>query len=518
MNKCYLVLFTGIVLTSVGLSGCYSAKKPPAPYEKEFYSELVDEQKVTIEVKEGEFLSLKRAQEIAVANNPNFTSVQHAMNAAWARYYQSLSTYLPTISADYALNQAHNNPGRSNNIALFDNGNIGHQINLRATWMAFNGLIRTFNVMAAKHQAMSEENLTDDTRRLLLRSIAFAYNAVLLAIENHRIADENLKFQERLLKESQIKYELEAVPLSDVLNFKIQMNNATSAKVTAKYTYEIARFALGELMGLTDATLPESTKFPKIQVLRERNFGDVNSYIDTALNNRPDLRQYRELMEVSKYNMYAAWGSFAPRVDIEGEVGYQNNVLQSDNLGRQFSEVMSAAWGVNVNWVLFAGGSRIMDLRATQALLAQAQYTVVRRWLLVVQEVRSAFENVKQNATQVDIFAETLKLVKQQRDLVDEEFRAGNTTIARLNESQTTLVNAQSQLAIALVNLQNAHAELKAATNANPTGREFIMKQELFEYFSNENQMAQMAEELDNMRSNVKVSPAKDIKDTKEAK
>ncbi|UDQ97404.1 TolC family protein [Lentisphaerota bacterium WC36G] len=516
MKRFYLVLFSGVLVAA--LSGCYSATKPPAPYEEEFYNDLQDEEKVTIEVKEGEFLSLKRAQEVAVANNPNFTSIQHAMNAAWARYYQSLAAYLPTISGDYSFNQAHNNPGRSNSISVFSNGNIGHQINLRGRWLAFNGFIRTFNALAAKHQAQSSEELTDDTRRLLLRSVAFAYNAVLLAIENFRIADENLKFQERLLKESQIKYDLESVPLSDVLNFKIQVNNANSAKVTAKFNYEIARFALGELMGLTDATLPESTKFPKIQVLRERNFGDVNSYIDTALFNRPDLKRYRQLMEVAKYNMYAAWGSFAPVANIEGEVGYQNNTSRTANQpgnNRAFYDQVNAAWGVTVNWVLFEGGSRVMDVRATQALLSQAEYNVATQWLLVVQEVRSAFENVKQNATQVDIFAETLKLVKQQRDLVDEEFRAGNTTIARLNEAQTTLVNAQSQLAIALVNLQNAHAELKASTNSNPTGAEFKVKQELFEYFSDESQMTQMAAEIDNKNSAVKVSPPEPKKDEK---
>ena len=510
MKRYYLVLLSGTLLAS--LSGCYSAKKPPAPYEKEFYSNLTDKEKVTIEVKSGEFLSLKRAQEISVANNPNFTAIRHAMNAAWARYYQSLSSYLPTISADYNFNQAHNNPGRSNNVALYDNGNIGHQINLRGQWLAFNGFIRTFNALAAKHQAMSTEDVTEDTRRLLMQSIAFAYNAVLLALENHRIADENLKFQERLLRESNIKYELEAVPLSDVLNFKIQVNNANSQKVTAKYNYEIARFALGELMGLTDATLPDSTNFPKIQVLRERNFGDVSTFIDAALNNRPDLKQYRELLEVSKFNMYSAWGSFSPTVTVEGELGYQNNVMRSDNNGRQYSNATSAAWGINVNWVLFAGGSRIMDVRATQALLSQAQYNVATQWLSVVQEVRTAFENVKQNATQVDIFAQTLKLVKQQRDLVDEEFRAGNTTIARLNEAQTTLVNADSQLAIALVNLQNAHAQLKAVTNTNPTGKEFVQKQELFDYFSNNDQMDQLTAEMDNKSKNVKVSPAADVK------
>jgi outer membrane protein len=56
------------------------------------------------------------------------------------------------------------------------------------------------------------------------------------------------------------------------------------------------------------------------------------------------------------------------------------------------------------------------------------------------------------------------ELVKQNRDLVEKEYAAGQTSLVRLNEAQRDLINAQSQMAVALVSLKQAWQDLKAAT------------------------------------------------------
>ena len=57
-------------------------------------------------------------------------------------------------------------------------------------------------------------------------------------------------------------------------------------------------------------------------------------------------------------------------------------------------------------------------------------------------------------------------LVEKNRDLVEKEYRAGSTSLVRLNEAQRDLVSAQGQLALARISLRQAWYDLWTATGA----------------------------------------------------
>ena len=64
-----------------------------------------------------------------------------------------------------------------------------------------------------------------------------------------------------------------------------------------------------------------------------------------------------------------------------------------------------------------------------------------------------------------DVDACNLHLVfSQGKTLLEEEYRAGNTELTRLNEAQRDLVNAETSLATYVINMHNAKAQLMAAT------------------------------------------------------
>jgi outer membrane protein TolC len=101
---------------------------------------------------------------------------------------------------------------------------------------------------------------------------------------------------------------------------------------------------------------------------------------------------------------------------------------------------------------------------------------VANIWLKVVEDVRGAYVNYEQNVRQARLYEKTLSLVTKQRDLVEEEYKAGNTELTRLNEAQRNLVEAETNLVSALVNVKKALAQLKAATNTNTFGLDLTSK------------------------------------------
>lgn len=472
-NSFFNVLAAGIFLV---ISGCYSYTPVPKCMNSDNLTGVEKEVKSVVP-KDCEFLTLELAEEIAVANNPNYIAAHHSMIAAWQRYYQSLSAYLPTVTSGYDFGQAYTNPGWQKNLTTNNRTQtMNQQFSMNAQWTIFNGLMRTMDMLVAKHQAKEYEYIEEDTRRVLLQSVATQYNNVLLAIENTRIAKTDMEFQKKLLEETQLKYDAGAVPLSDVLNFKVKLNEAEGSLIRAQYDYNTAKYSLAALMGIPEGTIPDSVKFPPMSASTGEELADVNIYIDTALSNRPDLKRYREALEAAKYTLYSRWGAFSPVVTANGGLSWwRNRTSNNGRFGNRFEgsnnwntidQSAQGTYGISVSWTLFDGTRRFTRVREAQALLAQSEYTLANQWITVVQQVRSAYDNYIQHAKQAVLYQKTLGLVTKQRDLVEEEYKAGNTELTRLNEAQTDLVRADTNLVSALINVQNAKAQLEAATSS----------------------------------------------------
>ena len=64
-----------------------------------------------------------------------------------------------------------------------------------ANWLLFDSFVREMNLLAARHNWKQSEALELDARRILVRTVAYAYNDILLANAKIMIARENMKFQ-----------------------------------------------------------------------------------------------------------------------------------------------------------------------------------------------------------------------------------------------------------------------------------------------------------------------------------
>lgn len=445
------------------LTACISSK-PPVAVSKSTYSQIQEDEHQTLSptIK---YLTLNMAQDIALQNNPTFRAKYFAIVAARAQYYSAFTYYLPTVTAGYSLTGAHNDYLKS---GIGNNGTVTTSMpSLSVDLTVFDSFVREMNVLAQKHNWKQTEEAEQDARRQLLRDVAYAYNNVLLASSRIRIAVANMKFQRDLLKETELKFEVGTSPLSDVLNFKTKYNTAESSLYAAQYTYVVSKYALAELMGLTEGNIPSTVKFPETASPDGEMLNDVNTYLDAALANRPDLKQVREQYEMSKYSYYSKMAAFGPKVSFNFTMKY-NDIHSRDNVEDTAFRYQRAdySYGLNVSWDLFQGGRRFLALRQAEANLVQADYASAAVWIGVVKEVRTAYDNYITCLKQVKLNQKNLEIVRKMRDLVNEEYLAGSKGITRLNEAQNDLVSAENELASAVVSLHNAKAQLEAATNS----------------------------------------------------
>ena len=473
--------------------GCYNYTPPPAATQCDTYSQREKDGREEL-FKDMKQLTRSDAQRIALKNNPTYIAAYHAVAAARMRYYQAWGAYSPQITASFSaqdrISRYYNartylgDKGRTQTDSFTTSTTIG------ATLLLFDGLAREFGVLASKHGMEYQKALEADQCRTMMRAVAVAYNAVLLAIENRRISDEDRRFQLASLKDTKYKYEAGAVPLSDVLNFEILANDAEVSMISADYQYETAIYALAVLMGYPEGTLPAELTFPSDF---KSDFGDlpaVEIYLDAALSHRPDLKGYREQLEVARYQLYRTYSAYSPTVNAFATFGFgtneshtskgayhQGGIYSASYDSRSYYNQPSFTYGVTADWTIFNGFIRYNTMREYQANLAAAEYSVAAQWFTVVGEVRAAYANYVQMVRQTRLYEKNRELSKKQRDLVDEEYRAGNAELTRLNEAQRDLVKAETNLASSYIAIQNAKAQLDAAVGANTA-----------EYYLNQNE------------------------------
>lgn len=464
---CRLAVLPVLALT---VGGCLQYTRPPAAVSSDSYTALQEKEKNLLPEKL-DTLTLEQAQSIALANNPDFRSIQFSIDSARARYYQSFSSYAPTLNAGMSVSQSFGKMFSSSNSPKTSSQSESYQPSLSGQLLIFDSLAREMNILATKYTLLQTESTVADAQRLLLRAVAYAYNDVQLAHAQREIVLAQIEYSKEMLEDAERKYNAGTVLLSDVLNFRVTLRNGQLNLVKVDYSIQSALYVLAGYLGLTDGTIPAAVKFPAIAMPATPILPAIEVYMDQALANRPDLRAYRDQLKVARYNYYGAFSAFGPTVAANYSLNYSqnHNIVHGGGSSGGSSGSGNLGYGLNASWNLFNGFSDYYNLKAAGANVAEVDFMLAQIWLDVITDVRTAYENLRSSVKEAVISKEICDLTKATRDLVENEYNAGTALVTRLNEAERDLVQAQNNLATAIVNIANAQAQLDAAVYAIKT-------------------------------------------------
>ena len=324
------------------------------------------------------------------------------------------------------------------------------------------------NILAQKYSLDQAKEAQEDARRLLLRTVAYAYNDVQQAISQKAIAQAQIDYSKKMLKESEDKYDAGTALLSDVLNFRISLKNGELELIRTEYNIRAAKYVLAGTLGITDGTIPDTVAFDEVKMPENETLADVTVYLDSALSNRPDLKQYRDRLETAKYTFWKSLSAFGPTVNANYSLGYSygRNQTRLDRTTTSWNGTWSFNYGINANWNLFNGFSDYFSALQSYASLAESDYQLAQTWITVVTDVRTAYDNYVTNIEKAHISRDIYQLTHDTRDLVENEYKAGTALVTRLNEAENSVISAQHSLLSAVINASNAKAQLEAAVYA----------------------------------------------------
>jgi outer membrane protein len=426
----------------------------------------------TLNIQNLTILDLETAQKIALEKNPSLAAARERVQQAKERISQAKSAYWPQVNGLFDMSRVELSKNARQNpfagLGLSDGSFLSvespqdyYNADLIASLTLFDGFERKFNVSAAKFQHKETIAAQNDAYRLLLSAVSQAYYRALLARENIHIAEADQAFNQRQLEDSKARQRIGTGSLSDVLNFQVQINTAKSRIITAQESYQIALYVLAALMGQTDEIFESQLKPADLleETTEELKLPDPESLVKTAETHRPDLYQAENAVYRSEQQISTVKANFYPVIQLSGKLNGERT-----NNGRFSQDDFGNVIALSVNYNLFSGGLHKAGLNEAISVKKEAENNLAGVIINTRAEVREALARLDSARELLILQRSNADLVRQNRDLVEKEYAAGQTSLVRLNEAQRDLINAQSRLVLALVSLKQAWQDLKTAT------------------------------------------------------
>ncbi|MBI9088643.1 MAG: TolC family protein [Desulfobacterium sp.] len=406
-------------------------------------------------------LTLDQAFGIALSGNPSIQAASARIHQARERVKQARADFFPTLTATgNAESRRMSDTAFADVVQGVDQREESYDTGLLAQWTLFSGFEtrhRHTAALGALDQAAFDRA---DVERTLLSAVAEAYFNAQLALKNRAIAQADKVFNQRQAVDADLKEKAGTGSLSDFLNFQIKVNAAQSNIESAAYGYGVALSTLAQLMGGDDlhGTLFEPAALTPEQGA-EMDLPDLGKLSGLALFTRPDIKYRQKAVEVARENLAAARSGYWPTITLNAVVAAQRtgkSRFQSDDIGDRVS--------LGVVCPLFKGGGTRAGVGVALAVKAEAEKRLKGIEIEVVAGVRTACLTVVSAQNQLRLQRERARLVKENRDLVEQEYLSGQVSLVRLNEAQKELTTAEGNLALSLVALHRAWFRLKAAT------------------------------------------------------
>lgn len=284
---------------------------------------------------------------------------------------------------------------------------------------------------------------------------------VLLARESIKVREQSVALLGEQLQNAKNRFEAGASSSFEVLRAEVALANAQPALIQARNGFRLAIEELRQALGFMNTEGENLRKIPEFigDLNFERASFDLQSSLDAARANRPELARLAKLEEARSQNIKVARSSALPAV--EAVAGYQ---WRKTGTSDRFSDA-AHGWlvGVQSQWNVFDGRATAGRVAQARSLLAQVQLSREEAQLSIEVEVRRSISSLQEagelaEASQkvVDQAAEALRLATVRQT-------AGTATQLDVLTSQVDLTQARNNQLHANYNYLVALAYLRKA-------------------------------------------------------
>lgn len=421
-----------------------------------------------------------REQSIAYAleHNPELRAMREQAAAAGNRRDAAQGAQLPQIGLNLSASSSNNAldafAGRLNTRSVtaqdFDPARLNNpgyrelylgQIGLR--WSLYTGGRVSARADGAAELAKAADLEFQRARELTAFHALQAYLNVQVAEQGLIVAEDAVASAEqhagttaRLAREGRIVQ-------SDKLTAEVNLAALQASRAQARTRLERARHQLSRMMGLPASVEPAVVPYPGSRVVAPPEPGELASLEQAALAQRKDLAAAQAVQVAARSQVDAARAAHLPQIDVIATHNRYDNGDANDS--------SNSVMGV-LALDLYSGGQASAGVSAAAAEAKQAEWQVQARTQTVRQEVRDAYQALREARERHAIATGNVERARETVRQVQVRYGQGRTILIDLLQAERALVEARNEELGARLNLEVGQAALALAqgTLALPEG------------------------------------------------
>ena len=401
-------------------------------------------------------LTLRKCVDLALMNNPQIKIAEGNYEFSQSSLTQTRSSLFPQISfqTGWTRNGGTTFIGPIEREGFYNNFSYGFQ----AQQLIFD-FGRTFSrVSASSDLKNASEQDFISTKQNLILSANVAYFNFLQAKRVRDVSAETVKQAQEHLTQAKAFYKVGTSPQFDVLKAQTDLANAQVNLISANNNVRISKLQLENVL---NQKLPDDVSLEDNLEVNQRDSVDVNTAIETAMKNRPEIISSKFLVEADRSLVTSAWTANLPLINATG--GYN---WKSYSIDQTFPNSWNV--GLNISVPIFQGfaldagidqaKANLKTSEATNEALIQAVVLDVQQQYSSLQEARERISATKALETQAE---ETLKLAEgRYKEKVGSAVEVTDARVVYYN-AQTSYIQSLYDYQVAFVKLRRSMGILK---------------------------------------------------------
>ncbi|MGC2110902.1 MAG: TolC family protein [Candidatus Korobacteraceae bacterium] len=316
-----------------------------------------------------------------------------------------------------------------------------------------------FDLQRSQEISISRSNLLaanfqfNDTHRKVIFQVMEAYYRLLDTKGQQDAAEANLKNAQTVQQAAEARLENGLATLPDVLEARSAAAQADYDLQAALGATEIAYGDLATALGISPTTRFQVESIQNIK-MPDGIADTVETSIDKALAQRPDLMQRVAQLRAAGAEVKAARRAYVPKLSLDGQAGLAHSYGEQEQLPGVYSPTQET-WDaqLSLTWTLFDGLARENRLAKAHADQKQAAAAVDAIRDQVENQVWSAYSTARTALRQQKAAAALLESATESYNAALESYNYGV-------RSQIDVVSAQRTLADARTADVNARTQL----------------------------------------------------------
>ena len=361
-------------------------------------------------------------------------AAQAQLQAADSRAEQARAGLLPSAALTGGANYSRSDLTRRNLPEIQVNG-PSQTLGLQATQPLYRPANRIGFEQGQRGIHLAQAQLDGAEQDLLIR-VSQAYFDVLAADDTLTFVRAQKAAVAEQLAAAKRNFQVGTTTVTDEREAQARHDLVTAQEIAASNDLRVKRLALDQLVGrigVTPLPLAQPTRLPAVQP------DDVSSWVHTAEERQPQVRQALIALDVAKLETAKAQTGHLPTVDLQAGYQVQRAPNGTTTLPGVHTHTDAASVGVLLNVPLFSGFAVQNRIKETLSLEDKARANLDNARRTVAQAARSAFFGVQSGLSQVA----ALQAAEASSQSALDANKLGYQVGVRIN---IDVLNAQSQL------------------------------------------------------------------------